>query len=562
MGYEFWPTHMMIEDPLTGRRPFKLSDIHGFVDAREFGFRKNDTGEQVSGSFVQAFAQMESGQTLLLPQGTHLVDAGASTKKRIGVIGCGAGTRVLWRPAIAGSTLLSWTNASASVSDLNEEGNLDSVSVGKFIILGDRATRANGLQFTRCDWVDFERIVVMGLAGSSLRVNNCREFFWDRFRTRYNGYVDYTNFDDSVDDVWIGSPDGGVDTSNFWTGTHIWLAYSLSNHIRFDNADQMCLSSIHVHDLPEGSTTLEANFVNRFGGAAGFVGGVAQNDYAKLHQHSTGNETSVSGLTLSGVGKARTSIKARACQNLRISCGTIRGGRTNALIWADAASEVHLSNLDIQAGNASTTVSGTVTFDAGTDVATVGTIAFPQTGEPVRFTTTGSLPAELTAGTTYYAIRTGASTGKLATTLLNAEAGTPINLSGAGTGTHTMHSIQGYAIRATGGSKVWIDSSVSLDDCRQATYHDGTSGHNIYGVPRLGGTWSDLANQTQPFVVGPSLASGPGILLQDTSSRKLGFFGGTPGAKPTVSGSRGSNAALADLLTELATLGLITDSTS
>lgn len=42
----------------------------------------------------------------------------------------------------------------------------------------------------------------------------------------------------------------------------------------------------------------------------------------------------------------------------------------------------------------------------------------------------------------------------------------------------------------------------------------------------------------------------------------LGFNGATPVAKPTVSGSRGSNAALASLLTALANLGLITDSSS
>jgi hypothetical protein len=43
---------------------------------------------------------------------------------------------------------------------------------------------------------------------------------------------------------------------------------------------------------------------------------------------------------------------------------------------------------------------------------------------------------------------------------------------------------------------------------------------------------------------------------------KIGFYSATPATKPTVSGSRGGNAALADLLTELATLGLITDSSS
>lgn len=42
----------------------------------------------------------------------------------------------------------------------------------------------------------------------------------------------------------------------------------------------------------------------------------------------------------------------------------------------------------------------------------------------------------------------------------------------------------------------------------------------------------------------------------------IGFYGATPASKPTVTGSRGGNAALADLLTELATLGLITDSSS
>lgn len=42
----------------------------------------------------------------------------------------------------------------------------------------------------------------------------------------------------------------------------------------------------------------------------------------------------------------------------------------------------------------------------------------------------------------------------------------------------------------------------------------------------------------------------------------LGFFAATPAAKPTVTGSRGANAALASLLTALATLGLVTDSSS
>jgi hypothetical protein len=46
------------------------------------------------------------------------------------------------------------------------------------------------------------------------------------------------------------------------------------------------------------------------------------------------------------------------------------------------------------------------------------------------------------------------------------------------------------------------------------------------------------------------------------ASMTVGFFGGTPVVKPTVSGAKGSNAALGSLLTQLASLGLITDSST
>jgi hypothetical protein len=42
----------------------------------------------------------------------------------------------------------------------------------------------------------------------------------------------------------------------------------------------------------------------------------------------------------------------------------------------------------------------------------------------------------------------------------------------------------------------------------------------------------------------------------------LGFFAATPVAKPTVTGAKGGNAALASLLTQLVSLGLITDSST
>jgi hypothetical protein len=52
---------------------------------------------------------------------------------------------------------------------------------------------------------------------------------------------------------------------------------------------------------------------------------------------------------------------------------------------------------------------------------------------------------------------------------------------------------------------------------------------------------------------------GAGGLRIDTT---IGFNGTAPLAKPTVTGSRGGNAALASLLTALASYGLVTDGTS
>ena len=58
------------------------------------------------------------------------------------------------------------------------------------------------------------------------------------------------------------------------------------------------------------------------------------------------------------------------------------------------------------------------------------------------------------------------------------------------------------------------------------------------------------------------LGTTTGTKIGTSTSQKLGFFDATPIVQPTVTGSRGGNAALASLLTQLAALGLITDSSS
>lgn len=84
----------------------------------------------------------------------------------------------------------------------------------------------------------------------------------------------------------------------------------------------------------------------------------------------------------------------------------------------------------------------TFTADASTDIITMTSTAnIPSnilTGTRVRLTTTTTLPAGLALATDYYVIRVTDSTFKLATSYANAIAGTAINITDAGTGTHTM----------------------------------------------------------------------------------------------------------------------------
>jgi len=80
----------------------------------------------------------------------------------------------------------------------------------------------------------------------------------------------------------------------------------------------------------------------------------------------------------------------------------------------------------------------TFTADAATDLLSVSDTSAMSTGRALRFSSTTTLPAPLVASTTYYAIVIDSTTIKVATTAANASAGTAIDLTDAGTGTHTL----------------------------------------------------------------------------------------------------------------------------
>lgn len=116
------------------------------------------------------------------------------------------------------------------------------------------------------------------------------------------------------------------------------------------------------------------------------------------------------------------------------------GNRTLALSNASSGQAIILDLIQDGTG------SRTVTWFSGPALTVTMTIANPcvvtsldiPTGTPVVFTTTGALPTGITAGTTYYWIRVSATTGNIATSFANAQAGTTVTTTGSQSGVHTM----------------------------------------------------------------------------------------------------------------------------
>lgn len=155
----------------------------------------------------------------------------------------------------------------------------------------------------------------------------------------------------------------------------------------------------------------------------------------------------------------------------------------------------------------------TFTADAGTDVCTHSNInLMPYTR--VRLTSSGTLPAGLALATDYYVIKVTDTTIKLATSYANAVAGTQIDITDAGTGTHTINTL---LPRYTNGAGVqafmWANNATPLGA----------------GTPNLSIGYTNsaqVASRATPTVlpVGKTAAANGLILYSGTGAGKYGPF--------------------------------------
>ena len=162
----------------------------------------------------------------------------------------------------------------------------------------------------------------------------------------------------------------------------------------------------------------------------------------------------------------------------------------------------------------------TVTFtaDAGTDICTAsGAIEGNNQnfgGAAVYFTTTGTLPAGLSTGTLYFLIYVSGTTFKVATSYKNAvgtAAGTQIDITDAGSGTHTMNQV------AIGNIK-WI-----VEDPRgAATYMLSSNGRVWFTLGTRAYLLANAAIDTPS--TGCTNASGNGLTISQFSSTTSTFL--------------------------------------
>lgn len=148
--------------------------------------------------------------------------------------------------------------------------------------------------------------------------------------------------------------------------------------------------------------------------------------------------------------------------------------RADLAALSESTLDVAAQRYEARSSATATAFSETFTANDTTDLLTVARDY--TTGEMVRLTTTGTLPAGLSIATNYYVIRVSATTIRLATTAQNAYNGTYIDITDTGTGTHTaaLYSIQvtvyqqttteQYEIGISDGSEEWQEYDLADED--------------------------------------------------------------------------------------------------
>lgn len=261
------------------------------------------------------------------------------------------------------------------------------------------------------------------------------------------------------------------------------------------------LRSFHnwSHTGRNSANTADANLF-RWGATTNVINIGENTNVASIDINSAGNTT------LSRAGTAKVTV-ANASVTLESTITSLAIASNAAFTFSRSGTSGGATTIQAQNGGTS---GGTLTLTAGNGTTVTG----------------GSVTANAGTGTT--------------------GTGGAINLNGgatSGVGTAGAVNINGGSSSSTGtGGAVVITAGNTTGGTPGAISLRIAGGTNAIVINGTGGSWTGT-----PISIGTA---------------GLAFWNGTAAIKPNVTGSRGGNAALADLLTVLATMGLITDGTS
>lgn len=232
---------------------------------------------------------------------------------------------------------------------------------------------------------------------------------------------------------------------------------------------------------------------------------------------------------------------------------TPAGLHANTDIYAQTQIQIDSTLLYKQFGDFNFKATGEVS-GAGEGL-TFTTAGSTSTGGNLNFLAGGATGAAGTGGTFYAAAGKGVTGGSLnfvgGYSPFTGGSGGIASISG---GNSQGSSSTGGGASLNGGNASGTGTSGGAVTLQAGYSDDATNGigGDVYLVAGAGGTAGNII-----------LVDGlGGIPLWVDSAGGIGFFSATPVTKPTVTGSRGGNAALASLLTALANLGLVTNSTT
>lgn len=142
--------------------------------------------------------------------------------------------------------------------------------------------------------------------------------------------------------------------------------------------------------------------------------------------------------------------------------------------------------------------------NASTDQITITANKNVYTGKAVVLSTTSSAPGGLTAGSTYYIVVVDSTHIQLATSLANAIAGTVINITTQGAGTHTLtFTGTNHALAETGGE----DTHAMTQNEMPAHTHQQLIGGGVATAQSGSGTVAGTANNSNVSSTGGSAGS-------------------------------------------------------